>query len=96
MSIVGVSLELMSLCDKGASMDAETALGFRAWVSHLSDPNDQNHARLYLDLVQTNSPIMAHGIGELIKLFKPDNNSWVELQSIKGIFDQVSLDAVLD
>lgn len=88
--------DLMTLCEKGVNTDAETALGFQDWIGHLSDPTKQTHAKIYLDLIDTRSPLMAHGIGELIKLFRPEDGSWAELRSIKDVFDQVALDAEFD
>jgi hypothetical protein len=88
--------ELMTLCKKGVNMDADTALGFRAWIGHLSDQNEQEQARAYLSLVELKSPIMAHGIGELIKLFRPDDGFWTDLRSIKETFRTVDLDIAYD
>jgi hypothetical protein len=84
---------LMTLCEKGVNMDAGTALGFRAWINHLSNQTKQKHAKIYLELIETESPLKAHGIEELVKLFTSDNGSWAELRDIKDIFDQVHLDA---
>lgn len=88
--------DLMTLCEKGVNMDAQTALGFRDWVGHLSDPTQQTHARIYLDLIGTNSPLMSHGIGELIKLFRPNNGIWEDLCGMKEIFRTIDLDAAYD
>ncbi|GAB7336065.1 hypothetical protein MBLNU13_g08875t3 [Cladosporium sp. NU13] len=84
--------ELMALCEKGVNMDARTALGFRDWVGHLSDEDEQKKARAYLSVVEVNSPIMVQVVRELIELFKPNDGSWAELRGIKDTFDQVDLD----
>lgn len=88
--------ELMALCEKGVNMDAETALGFRAWIGHFSNQNEQDKARAYLSLVELKSPIMAHGVGELIKLFRPADGFWADLRGTKEIFRTIDLDAAYD
>jgi hypothetical protein len=85
--------ELMTLCDKGVNMDAESALGFSVWPGRLSDADEQKRAKAYLSLVELDSPIMAHIVGELIKLFRPEDGSWTELHLAKDILDRVLLDA---
>lgn len=84
--------ELMALCEKGVNMDARTALGFRDWVGHLSDEDEQKKARAYLSVVEVNSPITVQVVRELIELFKPKDGSWAELPGIEDAFDQVDLD----